>query len=315
MKQLHTVAAVVLLFPNLALTQNRRLEKSYNIKAMDLAESPGPEANGLIGAGTAFRIIDDICGQVPEGSDPRFEISGAYNMLNGGFMTWEQYMSGVGQNGNPEFYWASGPWHTFKGTCSLKPLSSWVKHSSISQGEWVPNTGDRDTAIRMSPILIILPGFRTETSVSSWRSRCKNVDEMAETFRAMGELPQDLKDIWKGLDRRVASHQLHIQEIQVPFGHEGRAMAATMALVVQAQLVLHVKEWYWYYEPAISGVASGWQGMGGLWNSVYSKDAWVRAEGLVQQMAAGNPQDDARRPFWWYCVSLAPWNTQIRRYI
>ena len=159
-------------------------------------------------------IIDDICGQVPEGSDPGFEISGAYNMGTGDFMRWEQYMSGVGQNGNAEFYWASGPWHTFKGTCSLKPVSSWAENSYTSEGQWAYNTGDSDTASRVSRVEIRLPGFSAETLISSWRSRCENVDQMAETFRAMPELPQDLKNIWKGLDLRQESIQVYRKSIR-----------------------------------------------------------------------------------------------------
>ena len=33
----------------------------------------------------------------------------------------------------------------------------------------------------------------------------------------------------------------------------------------------------------MSGVAAGWQGMGGQWNNIYADRAWVEAKGLVQQ--------------------------------
>ena len=73
-------------------------------------------------------------------------------------------------------------------------------------------------------------------------------------------------------------------------------------LVIHAQVVLNVERWYWYYGPAMSGVAAGWQGMGGLWNNIYAEDAWVEARGLVQQ----RPEDILSTdnvPEWWYCVN------------
>jgi len=307
MKQLHTIAAVLLLFPNLGLTQDRMYETIYNIQEMDLANSPAPQSEGLMGAGAAFMFIDEICAQVPEGSRPGYIISGAYNMGTGDFMTWEQYMSGVGQNGNVLFYWASGPWHTFRGTCSLKPASAWAENSYTSEGLWAYNTAGDHHPSRVSPVNIRLPGFSAETLMSSWRSRCENVDQMAETFRAM-PLSQDLKNIWKGLDLRQESIQVYSKSIQVPFGYEGQTVASTQVLVVQAHLVLNVEKWYWYYQAEMSGVATGWQGMGGPWKNVYSKVAWVRAKGLAQQTPV-NPLDLRQKPNWWHCVNF---NTEIR---
>jgi hypothetical protein len=184
MKQLHTVAAVLLLFPHLGLTQDRFFDMSLNIQATDLVNSP----DGLLDMGTAFNFIDEICGQVPEGSTPDFTVSGAYNMDTGDFMIWSEYMSTMGQYGNPQFNWAAGSWHTFTGTCSLKPASAWVENSYRSVGRWVRNTGARQTAGRFSRINIRLPGFTAETSMSSWRSRCENVDQMVDIFRAMPEI-------------------------------------------------------------------------------------------------------------------------------
>jgi hypothetical protein len=317
MKQLHTVAAVLLLFPNLGLTQNRMYETFYNIQAMDLAKSPGPLSVGLIGAETAYMFIDEICGQVPEGSDPEFTISGAYNMGTGDFMTWEEYItSGVWQNGNAAFYWASGPWHTFKGTCSLKPASAWAENSYTSEGRWARNMGSSGAPSRTSRVEIRLPGFSAETLMFSWHSRCENVDQMADTFRAMPGLSEDLKSIWKGLQLgfRQESVKVYPKSIEVPFGHEGQTVATTMVIVVQAHLVLNVKEWYWYYEPEMSGIATGWQGMGGPWDYVYSKHAWVRAKGLAQQTPVSPIEPIRPRPDWWYCVNMGPWNTNLRLY-
>ena len=62
--------------------------------------------------------------------------------------------------------------------------------------------GARDKGSRISPIKILFAGFSAVTSTSAWRSRCENVDQMAETFRAMPEIPGDLKNICKGLDWR-----------------------------------------------------------------------------------------------------------------
>jgi hypothetical protein len=309
MKQLHTVAAVLLLFPNLGLAQDRLYEASLNIQAMDLANSP----DRLLDMGTAFNFIDEICGQVPEGSRPDFTVSGAYNMHTGDFMIWSEYMNMMGRYGNPEFHWAAGSWHTFTGTCSLKPASTWVEHGYTSYGGWTRNMGARRvTASRPSPIDIRLAGFTAETWTESWRSRCENVDQMAETFRAMPEIDDELKRIWKGLDLRVESVVHRYQKsIEVPFDHEGQAVATTNMLVIRAQLVLNVESWYWYYEPELSGVAPGWQGMGGLWNNVYADFAYVEARGLVEQRPV-NPWEAPYVPAWWYCVNMGPWNTVIR---
>ena len=64
-------------------------ELSLNIQAKDLVNSP----DELLNMETAFTFIDEICGQVPEGSDPGFPISGAYNMDTGDFMAWGEYIS------------------------------------------------------------------------------------------------------------------------------------------------------------------------------------------------------------------------------
>src|ERR1700733_2538875 len=76
MKQLYmTVAAVLLLFPNFGLTQERFYEVLLPIRANDIVDSP----DGLLDMGTAFTFIDKICGQIPEGSPPYVTASGAYN--------------------------------------------------------------------------------------------------------------------------------------------------------------------------------------------------------------------------------------------
>jgi hypothetical protein len=134
---------------------------------------------------------------------------------------------------------------------------------------------------------------------------------MADTFGAMPELSGYIKTIWKGLspNLRVESTHTYRRPIQIPYGHKGMAVAATNVLVVRAQLVLNVQNWYWYYEPEMSGVAVGWQGMGGLWNYVYAEHAWVEARGLVEQI----PEDprEENMPEWWYCVNMGPWNNII----
>jgi hypothetical protein len=287
-------------------------ETFYNIHAMDLDDAPAPPFDRVMGMGTAFIFIDEICGQVPEWSYPGYIISGAYNMDNGDFMTWEQYMSGVGQNGNAAFYWANGPWHTFKGTCSLKPESAWAENSYTSDGNWAYNMAGGGYTSRFSGIDLQLPGFSAETLISSWDSRCENVDQMAETFQAMPGLSEDLKKLWKGLQPafRQQSSQFYRKSIEVPFRFEGRTIAATQVLVVQALLVLNIKKWYWYYEPEMSGIATGWQGMGREWEYVYSKLAWVRAKGLAQQIPV-NPLDSRPRPIWWHCVIMT---TELREF-
>jgi hypothetical protein len=304
MKQLHTVAAVLLLFPNFGLTQHRFFEISLDIQAMDLVYSP----DRLLDMGTAFSLIDEICGQVPEESDPTdFIVSGAYNMKNGDFMAWSEYFDTIGKyNGYPRFYWATGDWHTFTGTCSLKPALIWAENSYKSYGSWVWNGARPDGANRLSRLEIRLSGFSAVTETSSWRSRCANVDQMARTFRAMPEIPGEVKKIWKGLDLREESSPVFRQSIRVPYRHFGQAVATTNVLVVQAYLVLNVQRWYWYYEPERSGVSTGWQGMEGLWNYVYADLAWVQASGLVEQ----RPVDPRKEgvPAWWYCVNMGPEN-------
>ena len=269
-------------------------------KPRDLVNSPDRRRLDM---GTAFTLIDGMCGQIPEGAPPGFKASGAYNMETRRFMVWDEYIRTVGQFGNPRFFWAVGPWQTFVGTCSLKPASAWVEHSYRSEGSWVWNGAKRPKASRESHIDIRLPGFSAETSMSSWRSRCENVDQMAETFRAMPELTDDLRTLWKGLDLREESVHSFTKSIQVPFRHEGQAVATTSVLVVKAHPVLNVERWYWYYEPGSSGISTGWQGMGELWNNVYTDLAWVEARGLAQQrpvdpMTPGTPD-------WWYCVNMA----------
>jgi hypothetical protein len=301
MKQLHTIAAVLLLFPNSGLTQVHMYETSLNIQAKDLATSP----DGFLNMRTAAIFIDNICGQAPKEAPAGFVVSGAYNMHTGDFMTWNQYIYTMGQLGNPQFYWAIGPWHTFTGTCSLKPASFWAENSYRSEGRWVWNAASARGS-RVSRVDIRLPGFSAETLTDSWRSRCENVDLMADTFRAMPELSEHIKKIWKGLNLRVESTYTYRKPIQVPYGHKAMVVATTKVLVVHAQLVLNVQRWYWYYEPEMSGIAVGWQGMGGLWNYVYAELAWVNARGLVQQ----EPEDPRRlnTPEWWYCVNMGPSN-------
>jgi hypothetical protein len=306
MKQLHTVAAVLLLFPNLGLTQHRFFEFSFHIQAEDLANTPG----GLVDMGIAFLFIDEICGQVPDEAPADLPVSGAYNMDTGDFMIWDDYMRTVGLAGNPQFNWATGPWHTFKGRCSLKPVSAWIENSVTSYGNWVYNAVARGSRSRKSRINIHLVGFTTVTVVPSWRSRCDNVDEMAQMFGAMPEIPDLLKGLWKGLELRVQRNEVIRKSIQVPFRHEGQAVATTNVLVVEAQLVLKVERWYWYYEPVMSGVSTGWQGMGGLWHYVYADLAWVQARGLAQQRPV-NP-NRGRKPDWWYCVNMGHENNNIR---
>jgi len=304
MKPLHTIAAVLLLFPNSGLTQERMYEGSLNIQAMDLATSP----DGLLNGVTASVFIDDICSQAPEGAPADFVVSGAYNMVTGDFMTWNVYINTVGQFGHPQFFWATGHWHTFMGTCSLKPASIWAENSYRSEGRWAYNTA-RDTAGRHSPIDIRLPGFSAQTPTNSWRSRCENVDLMADTFRAMPELSDSTKKNWKGLNLRVESTVFYKKPIQLPYRHKGMVVATTNVLVVHAKVVLNVQRWYWYYEPESCGVTVGWQGMDGLWNYVYADRAWVEAKGLVQQ----EPEDlwTSKKPEWWHCVNMGPWNIII----
>jgi hypothetical protein len=309
MKQLYmTVAAVLLFFPNFGLTQERFYEVSLPIRANDIVNSP----DRLLDMGTAFTFIDEICGQIPEGSPSYVTASGAYNMDTGDFMIWNEYMSTVGLFGNPVFHWAVGPWHTFEGTCSLKPASVWVEHSYRSEGGWVFNRARRPKASRFSPIDIHLPGFSAETSMFSWRSRCEDVDQMAATFRAMPEFTHELRTIWKGLDPGLRKESIHswMKSIEVPFEHEGQAVATTSVLVVKALLVLNVQRWYWYYEPGMSGVTTGWQGMEGLWDNVYADLAWVEARGLVQQRPVNPLLPD--KPDWWYCVNMGPENHIFR---
>ena len=71
MKQLHAVAAVLLLFPNFRLTQSL-FPMSLNIQAKNLIPSP----DGLLNEQTEFNLIDGMCGQVPEGSLADFTVSG-----------------------------------------------------------------------------------------------------------------------------------------------------------------------------------------------------------------------------------------------
>ena len=313
MKQPHAVAAVLLLFPNFALTQERFLYTSLNIQAMNVANSP----DGMLAVGDrAFNLIDGMCGQVPDGSPADFTVSGAYNMATGDFMTWSRYINTIGlYHGNPLFNWAGGPWHTFTGTCSLKPASAWVENGYRSDGSWVHNTGDptRPRATRVSTINIRLPGFTVKTETTSWRSRCENINQMADTFRAMPEIPNGIKRIWKGLELREESTHVHKKPIAVPHALEAQAVAITNVLVMHAQLVLNVERYYWYYEPALSGVDAGWLGMGGLWNNIYADPAWVEARGLVEV----RPRDlfpTRAYPPWWYCVTIDE-NTIFRPYV
>jgi hypothetical protein len=272
---------------------------------MDLVNSP----DGLLDMGTAFSFIDEICGQVPEGAPTGFIVSGAYNMDTGDFMTWSAYSSTVGQHGEPQFFWAVGPWHTFTGTCSLKPASAWVENSYTSYGTWAWN-GAQMMATRASRIKIHLAGFSAVTETSSWRSRCENVDQIAATFGAMPEIPDKLKKMWKGLDLREESFPEFSKLLRLPYRHEGQQVATTNVLVVEAQLVLNVQRWYWYYEPGMSGVTTGWQGMGGLWNYIYADLAWVQARGLIEQRPV-DPREEGV-PDWWYCVNLGPENVLLR---
>jgi len=304
MKQLHTIAAVLLLFPNSGLTQERMYEAFLNIRAKDLATSP----DGLLNRGTASILIDNICGQAPDGAPADFVVSGAYNMVTGNFMTWNQFINTVGLFGNPQFNRAIGHWHTFTGTCSLKPTSLWAENSYRSEGTWTFNTAGPNASSRRSRIDIRLPGFSARTSTNSWRSRCDSVDLMADTFRAMPQLSDYTKKIWKGLDLRVESTIPYTKYIQVPNRHKGMIVATTNVLVVHAQLVLNVQRWYWYYEPEWCGITVGWQGMEGLWNYVYADRAWVEARGLVQ-MAPEDPRNlNLDIPEWWYCVNMGPSN-------
>ena len=309
MKQLHAVAAVLLLFPNFGLTQLPRVV-SLNIQATEVSTSP----DGLLATeNAAFNLIDGMCGQVPLGVPANYIVYGAFNMQTGIFMTWYEYMQSDGLYGDPLFNWASGSWHTFTGTCSLKPASAWIEPGFRSLGGWVYNMGTRRPRdSRYSRMNIRLPGFTAKTSTFAWRSRCKNVNQMADTFRDMPEIPGWLKHIWKGLELRVESSHFHSKSIQVPIGQEARAIATTNVVVVRAQLVLHVEKWYWYYGPAINGVASGWYGMGGQWNDIYTARAWVDASGIVQQ----RPEDprDFDTPAWCYCVQIDE-NTVFRPHV
>jgi hypothetical protein len=139
---------------------------------------------------------------------------------------------------------------------------------------------------------------------------------MAETFRAMPEISSQLKAIWKGLDLRRETRHDWLKSIQVPYRHEGQAVATTSVIVVRAQLVLNVERWYWYYKPEMSGISTGWQGMQGLWNKVYADLAWVEARGLAQQRPVDLRPVDPRKPplpEWWYCVNMGPENTIFRK--
>jgi len=307
MKQLHAVAAVLLLFPNFVLTQPM-LPRSLNLQAKNLIYSP----DRLLNAQTAFSLIDRMCGQVPEGSPADFTVSGAYNEETGDFKTWNEYMNMIGKYWNPQFFWATGPWHTFIGTCSLKPASARIEHGDRSEGSWVHNMSPRRReSIIDSHINIRLPGFSAQTPTVSWRSRCENVNQIADTFRDMPEIPNWLKGMWKGLEMREQSDHYHSKSILVPWGQEAMAIATTNVLVIRAQLVLNVKRWYWYYEPARSGIATGWKGMGEQWNDIYADRAWVEARGLLQQ----KPENLMRMGFpeWWSCVVIEE-NTIFRPY-
>ena len=139
MKQLHAVAAVLLLFPNFGLTQLPPLV-SLHIQAKDVTTSPD---RLLAVEDDAFDLIDGMCGQVPVGSPADYTVSGAFNMQTGVFMTWNEYIHSVGRyHGNPQFHWAFGSWHTFTGTCSLKPASAWIEPSYRSHGVWAVQYGN-----------------------------------------------------------------------------------------------------------------------------------------------------------------------------
>jgi hypothetical protein len=128
----------------------------------------------------------------------------------------------------------------------------------------------------------------------------------------MPEFTHELRTIWKGLDPGLRKESIHswMKSIEVPFENEGQAVATTSVLVVKALLVLNVQRWYWYYEPGMSGVTTGWQGMEGLWDNVYADLAWVEARGLVQQRPVNPLLPD--KPDWWYCVNMGPENHIFR---
>jgi hypothetical protein len=305
MKQFHTLAVLLLVFPNFGLTQpqKRLYEKSLTLEAKNLVELP----DELLDIGKAFTLIDTLCSQEVEGLDGFHPgtVSGAYNMDTGEFMEWNEYVETVGRDASPDYYLATGWWHTFWGTCSLKPESYWDEHSYTSLGSWGANTG-LERGSRRSYIDVRFAGFTATTTTDSWRERCENVDEMAETFRAMPEVPEAEKTIWKGLDRRVEQTKTFLRFVGMKPGYRGRARATTKVRVVHAKVVFHIGEWYWNYNDEIYGSANTWQRMGGQWDNVYADLAYVEARGLVEQMP-GDPNDPDRET----CANMDTVNNQV----
>ena len=145
--------------------------------------------------------MDKLCGQV--GDEMQGIVSGALNVDTGEFKTWAEYTATEGQNPNQAFYFATGPWQTFRGECMLRPQSTWWEHGHKSFGDWAENKSNRRW-YRRSHIDVRFAGFTTSTSMPSWREKCENpnVDAMATLFRTMPGIPDDLITVWDGLERK-----------------------------------------------------------------------------------------------------------------
>jgi len=288
MKQFHTLAVLLLVFANFGLTQRERLgEKSIDFTAQNLTDSP----DNLLNPETAFTFIDTICGQKAVGPVVG-EIYGAYNSETGDSMKWGEYVTTVGENGNHDYHMATGPWRTFSGSCYLAPESTWVENSITSRGSWEHNR-EREITIRECRIEINMVGFTAKTSTRTWYSRCQNVDLMANIFKAM-PIPDRVLTTWKGLGRRAAESRYKTVPISLRPRFWGNVFATTMVRTVHAKMVLNIVEWNECYNDDSCSKTTGWLGMGGLWNYVYSPLAYVEASGLTQLVPESplNPHEE-----------------------
>jgi hypothetical protein len=122
MKSIYTLAAAILLvFPESALTADRNAETDLALQAKSLVQL----ADGRLSHETASRLIDRPCGHQVDVIHAGM-VSGAFNTLNGAFMAWDEYVGTVGQTQNYDDYLATGLWHTFYRKCLLKPKSTLV---------------------------------------------------------------------------------------------------------------------------------------------------------------------------------------------
>jgi hypothetical protein len=253
-----------------------------NPRLFDYYPSEGSDLVPELGEYLATELIDKLCSQdFYRPGRWRTEVKGALNRITGQSLTWTEYLAGPGANAPDQYVRAVYPWATFRGSCDMVLVSTWVTNTVPSIGPLSDNIYFEPTAYILD-VDVTLPGFSCTTTQDSWEETVQEWDVMTWIITSM-PLPVEVMRTWDWVRKRQHIERFSIV-LNIPECSTAWLTATTVMRTVRLREVFEVWEYCYYDEDGTPYRDDSWEGDGMDWKHVYSSGARIDCTALTLQL-------------------------------